>query len=58
MTYDSAVPMRKVLSFLMGSHEKSLTHHLGSDRERKGKRQQKKEIEIKRLWDEDQGTLK
>ena len=42
MTYDSAIPMRKVLSFLMGSHKKSLTHYLGSDRERKGKLRRKK----------------
>lgn len=35
MTFDSASPMRIVLSFLVASHEKLLTHHLGSDRKKK-----------------------
>lgn len=32
IAFDSAAPMRIVLSFLVASHEKLLTHHLGSDR--------------------------
>lgn len=35
ITYDSAAPMRIVLSFLMSSPENLLVHHLGSDSERR-----------------------
>lgn len=34
MIFDSASPMRIVLSFLLASQEKLLTHHLGSDRQK------------------------